>query len=50
MVSRIELGEVGSVTVGAIDHVATAIGARLEVRALWHGEATYHLLDGAHAH
>ena len=36
-------------TVGAVNHVAAAIGARLEVRAMWHGEATDRLLDGTHA-
>lgn len=49
VVSRIERGLVDNVRVGDLDRVAAALGARLDVRLRWQGEALDRLLDEAHA-
>jgi len=48
-VGRIERGESGTMTVDALARVAGALGARAELRLLWHGEGLDRLLDEAHA-
>ena len=47
--ARIERGEVERVTVRTLARVASALGASVSVRILWHGEALDRLLDAAHA-
>lgn len=49
VVSRIELGRGDQSTVRALESVASALGARLDVRLSWNGEALDRLLDSAHA-
>jgi transcriptional regulator with XRE-family HTH domain len=48
-VSRIELGQADRLTVRALEAVAAAVGARVEIRLSWNGEALDRLLDVAHA-
>jgi transcriptional regulator with XRE-family HTH domain len=48
-VSRIELGRGDRSTVRALESIAAALGARLDVRLTWNGEALDRLLDSAHA-
>jgi transcriptional regulator with XRE-family HTH domain len=48
-VSRIERGEAGRFAVQVIDRVIEALGARLQLRVLWQGEALDRLLDADHA-
>jgi transcriptional regulator with XRE-family HTH domain len=48
-VSRIELGHSEDVTVRALDGVATALSARLELYLSWNGEGLDRLLDADHA-
>ncbi|MEA2536506.1 MAG: Helix-turn-helix domain [Chloroflexota bacterium] len=48
-ISRIELGLCDRSTVRALESVATALGARLDLRLSWNGEALDRLLDSAHA-
>ena len=46
---RIERGEAGTVALGTVDRVVSALGARLRVRIEWHGEVLDRLADAAHA-
>jgi transcriptional regulator with XRE-family HTH domain len=46
---RIERGHADSVTLRTIGRVATALGASVNLRILWHGEALDRLMDAAHA-
>jgi transcriptional regulator with XRE-family HTH domain len=46
---RIERGHADSVTIRTLVRVATALGASVNLRILWHGEALDRLLDAAHA-
>lgn len=48
-VSRIERGHVDEVTCRALVRVASALGASVDIRVLWHGEGLDRLLDAAHA-
>lgn len=48
-VSRLERGLGRSLTIRTVDRVAEALGARVTVRLLWHGEDLDRLLDAAHA-
>ena len=48
-VSRIELGQGDRVTIRTLDAIAAALGARIDVRLSWNGEALDRLLDAAHA-
>jgi transcriptional regulator with XRE-family HTH domain len=48
-VSRIELGRGDRVTIRTLDAIAGALGARIDVRLSWNGEALDRLLDAAHA-
>lgn len=48
-VSRIELGRGDRSTLRALESVASALGARLDIRLSWNGEALDRLLDSAHA-
>jgi transcriptional regulator with XRE-family HTH domain len=48
-VSRVERGLIGSVGVADLDRLANALGATLEIRLRWNGEALDRLLDEAHA-
>jgi transcriptional regulator with XRE-family HTH domain len=48
-VSRIELGQADRLTVRTLEAVAAAVGARVEIRLSWNGEALDRLLDVAHA-
>ncbi len=48
-VARIESGEVAGITVGTLVAAFAAVGARVEIRPLWHGAAMDRLLDEGHA-
>ncbi len=48
-VSRAERGDAERLTVRTLDRIAAALGARMSLRLLWHGEALDRLLDAAHA-
>jgi transcriptional regulator with XRE-family HTH domain len=48
-ISRIELGRADRLTIATVEAVANALGARVEVRLSWNGEALDRLLDAAHA-
>lgn len=48
-VARVERGEAESFTGATLRRIAVALGARLELRLLWHGEALDRLLDEDHA-
>ncbi len=49
LVARMESGDVDGVTVGRLRAVANALGATIDVRLRWQGEALDRLLDEAHA-
>lgn len=49
LIARIELGRADRVTVRTLEAIASAAGARLDVRLSWNGEALDRLLDSAHA-
>lgn len=48
-VAKIESGDLGGVTLGALDAVGAASGGALDVHVRWHGEGLDRLLDAAHA-
>lgn len=48
-IARIEQGRGDRLTVRTLLQVASALGARVQVRLLWHGEALDRLLDERHA-
>jgi transcriptional regulator with XRE-family HTH domain len=48
-VSRLERGEINGMTVGYLDRLASALGARLLIELRWHGEQLDRLMDSAHA-
>jgi transcriptional regulator with XRE-family HTH domain len=48
-IARIERGHADRATVRTIVRVASALGASVSIRILWHGEALDRLLDAAHA-
>ncbi len=48
-ISRVERGMADRLTVRTIGRVADALGARLDCRLLWNGEALDRLLDASHA-
>ena len=48
-VSRVERGRADRLTIRALDTIAGTLGARLDCRLLWNGEALDRLLDEAHA-
>lgn len=47
--ARIESGDVTGVTVGTLVAAFEAVGARVEIRPIWHGAAMDRLLDEGHA-
>jgi transcriptional regulator with XRE-family HTH domain len=49
VVSRIERGSVGRITVRRLEAVLEALGARLHLKVLWQGEELDRLLDRNHA-
>ena len=49
VIGRIERGEADRVPVQTLSGVATELGARIDVRLLWHGEGLDRLLDARHA-
>jgi len=49
LVSRIELGRLGTVPYASLHALARALGAELELNLRWRGEALDRLLDEAHA-
>jgi hypothetical protein len=49
MISRIELGGADEVTLAAIDAIAKALSARVELAVSWKGEGLDRLLDADHA-
>ncbi|HJP72007.1 MAG TPA: helix-turn-helix transcriptional regulator [Candidatus Limnocylindria bacterium] len=49
VVSRLERGLVGNLDVDAVRAIFDALGAKLELRVLWHGPQLDRLLDEAHA-
>ncbi|MFL5684867.1 MAG: helix-turn-helix domain-containing protein [Chloroflexota bacterium] len=48
-IARVERGDAEELTLRMLIRVTGALGARLDVRVLWHGEALDRLLDKAHA-
>jgi transcriptional regulator with XRE-family HTH domain len=48
-ISRIERGRAAAATLGLVERVASAVGARLSIQILWQGEALDRLLDAEHA-
>jgi transcriptional regulator with XRE-family HTH domain len=48
-VSRIERGHIDEVTLRSVDAIAGALGARIDLRLSWNGEALDRLLDADHA-
>lgn len=48
-VSRVEVGESGSIPIGVIERLVNAVGGSLDVVVRWHGEGLDRLLDSAHA-
>ena len=48
-VSKVELGKATTADVAKLDGVCRALGADLDVRVRWQGEALDRLLDEAHA-
>lgn len=48
-VSRVERGRADRLTIRTLDTIAGALGARLDCRLLWNGEALDRLLDASHA-
>jgi transcriptional regulator with XRE-family HTH domain len=48
-ISRVERGAVVSITLGQLESILAALGARLSVRVLWQGEELDRLLDRDHA-
>lgn len=49
MVSRIERGQIETVTVGSLHRIAGALNASLLVELRWHGEQLDRLMDAEHA-
>ena len=49
LISRIERGLIDNVRFGDLDRAARALGARLDVRLRWNGEALDRLVDESHA-
>jgi transcriptional regulator with XRE-family HTH domain len=49
LISRIERGELGGITVQSLERVAMVLGATLEIRAHWNGADLDHLIDARHA-
>jgi transcriptional regulator with XRE-family HTH domain len=49
LVARIEVGQSDAIPVGKLEKVASAVGARADLRLNWNGEALDRLLDAAHA-
>ena len=49
MVSRVELGHADEVTIRALDAIAGALSARLDLHLTWNGEGLDRLLDADHA-
>jgi len=48
-VSRVERGHVDELTLRSVDAIAGALGARIDLRLSWNGEALDRLLDADHA-
>jgi transcriptional regulator with XRE-family HTH domain len=48
-VGRAERGQADRLRLATLDRIATVLGARLDLRILWNGEALDRLLDSAHA-
>jgi len=48
-VSRLECGGLDGLTLETLESLAAALGARIDLRLLWNGEALDRLLDAAHA-
>jgi transcriptional regulator with XRE-family HTH domain len=48
-IGRAERGQADRLRLATLDRIATTLGARLEVRLTWNGEALDRLLDAAHA-
>jgi transcriptional regulator with XRE-family HTH domain len=48
-VGRAERGQADRLRLATLDRIATALGARLEIRLTWNGEALDRLLDAGHA-
>lgn len=49
VIGRIERGQADRVAVHTLQRVAAELGARVDVRLLWHGEGLDRLLDARHA-
>jgi transcriptional regulator with XRE-family HTH domain len=48
-VSRVEVGESGSIPIAVIERIVVSVGGSLDVVLRWHGEGLDRLLDEAHA-
>lgn len=49
VVSRLERGEADRVALRSLGRVSNALGARIDLRLLWHGEGLDRLMDQGHA-
>lgn len=49
LIARLERGGVDRLTLRRLESIATELGARIEVRVMWQGEALDRLLDARHA-
>lgn len=49
LIARVERGGAGRLTLATLERILTALGARLNVRVDWNGEAADRLLDAEHA-
>lgn len=49
LVSRVERGQVETLTVGSLHRIAAALNASLHVELRWHGEQLDRLMDAGHA-
>ncbi len=49
LISKVETGQIASVSLGTLQALAGALGASIDVNVRWHGEGLDRLLDAAHA-
>jgi transcriptional regulator with XRE-family HTH domain len=49
LIARVERGGVDRLTLRRLEQIASSLGARVEIRVLWQGEALDRLLDARHA-
>lgn len=49
LISKIELGQIGGVSVDTLRHIFAAVGARVDLEARWRGTSLDRLIDERHA-